>query len=73
MILTLRQINEVYNYYQSLGTTLGQIICKDINRDWIDNMLASGVYIANVPDQDIIVMRRGTEEFIDFLEKNRTK
>ena len=68
--LTLREINDVHNYYQAKGKPG---IARWINKEYVQPMMEAGKQTALVPDKDLIVQIRLSADFNEHWLRNRRR
>ena len=68
--LTLREINDVHNYYQAKGK---HGVARCINKEYIQPMMNEGKQTALVPSMDLIVNTRLSADFNEHWLENRRR
>ena len=68
--LTLREINDVHNYYQAKGKPG---IARWINKEYVQPMMEAGKQTALVPSNDLIVQIRLSADFNEHWLRNRRR
>lgn len=62
-VLSIRQINEVHNFYQQKGGTESRALCRVMNKRYIKPALEDGKQNLLIPAGNFIALTIETKEF----------